>query len=201
MTSTYSGQVWPRSCETSTIDFMPEGLSPSQPFQVDVGQSQRPSLSDITGLHSSNDGPTSGGAMIVGPCQVCPSSEERSWISSVSTKPCVSGLVSPSSARQRSARTPKAISSPSGMRLMRTFAEVGRSVRSLKTAPTIGRSGQLGVQIGGLEATANREGRQHLAARQQHQRREAGLAAVQMRLGVAVDQAGLDHSWFLFRAV
>ena len=54
MTSTYSGQVWPRSCETSAIAFIPEGFSPFQPFQVEVGQSQRPSCSGITGLQSSN---------------------------------------------------------------------------------------------------------------------------------------------------
>ena len=50
--------------------FMPLGASPSQPFQVAVGHSQRPSRSTITAWQISKEGPSSGGSIVAGPLQV-----------------------------------------------------------------------------------------------------------------------------------
>src|SRR5579859_6904055 len=92
----YSGQLPPRSCDTKAIVLMPLGQAPSQPRQVDVGNSQRPSRSGVSGLQSSKEGPTSGGISGSGSLHERPPSRDRSNNSSVGTNPRFTTLVNPS---------------------------------------------------------------------------------------------------------
>ena len=69
ITSTYSGQVAPRSWETNASDLSPLGAEPSNPRQVARGRSQRPSRSSMMRWHTSQEGPTSGGVKVRGVSQ------------------------------------------------------------------------------------------------------------------------------------
>ena len=63
---------------------MPLGASPSQPIQVDAGQTQRPSRSCTMAWQTSKAGPTSGGEITSISLHVCPRSWLRVRISSIS---------------------------------------------------------------------------------------------------------------------